>query len=340
MNIYDTAVLQAVVDSLKRPSTFLLDMFFPMVSQATEEEIKFDVEDGKRRIAPFVSPLIQGKLVESLGYSTKTFRPAYVKDKRVIDPNKPLRRMIGEQIGGNMAPAGREQAVIARELQDQVDMLQRRFEVMSSEALREGQVTVEGEGYDTVVVDYGRDANLEVTLTSTDRWGEADINPHEDLEAWALDVQRIEGAVVTDVVMDPEAFKLARANQQFRDLLDNRRIEGAGISDVFLTGNSAGQMKGFIGNWRIWTYQDWYIDAAEVEQQVMPDHTVLMVARNQLLGTRHFGAIRDAELGYQAVEFAPKSWIEKDPAVRYLLLQSAPLIVPYRPNAVLRATVR
>lgn len=340
MDIYATAVLQAVVDNLKRPTTFLLDMFFPMVSQSTDEEIKFDVEDGARRIAPFVSPLIQGKLVESLGYQTKSFQPAYVKDKRVIDPNKPLRRMVGEQIGGSMAPANREQAVIARELQDQVDMLQRRFEVMSSEALREGQVTVEGEGYDTVVVDYGRDLNLEVTLTAGDRWGETGINPHEDLEEWALDVQRIEGAVVTDVVMDPEAFKLARANADFRELLDNRRMEGAGISSAFLTGNSAGQLKGVIGNWRIWVYQDWYLDAAGAEQQMMPDHTVLMVARNQLMGTRHFGAIRDAELGYQATEFAPKSWIEKDPAVRYLLLQSAPLIVPYRPNAVLRATVR
>lgn len=340
MDIYNTAVLQAVVDSLKRPQTFLLDTFFPMVSQATEEEIKFDVEDGKRRIAPFVSPLIQGKLVESLGYQTKTFKPAYVKDKRVIDPDKPLRRMIGEQIGGNMTPQNREQAVIARELQDQTDMLQRRFEVMASEALREGQVTVSGEGYDTVVVDFGRDANLEITLTSTDRWGESGINPHEDLEDWALLVQQTEGAMVTDIVMDPLSFKLARANADFRELLDNRRIEAGQLSSAIVDGTNTGQLKGFIGNWRIWVYQDWYIDDAGAEQQMMPDHTVLMVGRQQLLGTRHFGAIRDAELGYQAREFAPKSWIEKDPAVRYLLTQSAPLVVPYRPNAVLRATVR
>lgn len=340
MDIYNTAVLQAVVDSLKRPQSFLLDTFFPMVSQATEEEIKFDVEDGKRRIAPFVSPLVQGKLVESLGYQTKTFKPAYIKDKRVIDPNKPLKRMIGEQIGGNLQPQNREQAIIARELQDQTDMLQRRLEVMASEALREGQVTVEGEGYDTVVVDFGRHSDLEVALLTTDRWGETDVNPHEDLEEWAMDVQHLEGAVVTDIVMDPLAFKLARANADFRELLDNRRIQAGQLSNAMVDGTNTGQLKGQIGNWNIWVYQDWYLDEDGVEQKMMPDHTVLMVARQQLLGTRHFGAIRDAELGFQAREFAPKSWIEKDPAVRYLMTQSAPLVVPYRPNAVLRATVR
>jgi len=91
--------------------------------------------------------------------------------------------------------------------------------------------------------------------------------------------------------------------------------------------------------WRIWTYQDWYIDDAGVEQQMLPNGTVIGAAQGQVMGTRHFGAIRDAELGYRATEFAPKSWTEKDPAVRYLMLQSAPLVVPYRPNATFRATV-
>ena len=34
-----------------------------------------------------------------------------------------------------------------------------------------------------------------------------------------------------------------------------------------------------------------------------------------------------------------KSWIEPDPSVRFIMLQSAPLLVPYRPNASLKAKV-
>ncbi|PWG61768.1 major capsid protein [Sediminicurvatus halobius] len=338
MNVYDTAFLQALVESLKRPTAFLLNTFFPLVAQSQAEEIKFDVEDGRRRIAPFVHPYVQGKLVESLGYQTKTFRPAYVKDKRVIDPDKPLRRMAGEQIGGTMMAGNREQLILASELQDQVDMLTRRLEVMASEALRQGQVTVEGDGYDTVVVNFGRDGNLAIDLAPGDQWGEAGVEPVDDLEEWAELVQKTEGAVVTDIVMEPDAFKQFRSNQKARDLLDNRNMMTGQIQPIASPGNS-GQLKGIIGNWRIWTYQDWYIDSAGVEQPMMPTGTVLLAGTPQVLGTRHFGAIRDAELGYQALEFAPKSWIQPDPAVRYLMLQSAPLVVPYRPNATFRATV-
>jgi hypothetical protein len=42
----------------------------------------------------------------------------------------------------------------------------------------------------------------------------------------------------------------------------------------------------------------------------------------------------------QAMPYFAKSWIEKDPSARVLLMQSAPLPVPYRINASMAATVR
>jgi len=60
LDIYSTATLNRVVQSLFQAQTGLLGLFFPLISQSTSEEIYFDVEDGKRRIAPFVSPLRGG----------------------------------------------------------------------------------------------------------------------------------------------------------------------------------------------------------------------------------------------------------------------------------------
>ena len=54
---------------------------------------------------------------------------------------------------------------------------------------------------------------------------------------------------------------------------------------------------------------------------------------------RHFGAILDHD-SLVAEPYFPKSWLEKDPSVRYLLMQTAPLLVPYRANATFRAKVR
>jgi hypothetical protein len=83
MDVFTPAVLNRVVDDLKDTvNTFLVSLFFPEISQSLQEEIYFDLITGKPRLAPFVSPLVEGQIVESLGFSTKSFKPAYVKDSR------------------------------------------------------------------------------------------------------------------------------------------------------------------------------------------------------------------------------------------------------------------
>src|SRR6202035_1109893 len=95
-----------VVPNLKRSTNFLLDKFFPNIITADSEFVSIDVDVGKRRIAPFVSPLVEGKLVEQRRMQTNTFKPAYIKDKRAPDVLRPVRRMIGERIGGGGMSAG------------------------------------------------------------------------------------------------------------------------------------------------------------------------------------------------------------------------------------------
>jgi hypothetical protein len=55
---------------------------------------------------------------------------------------------------------------------------------------------------------------------------------------------------------------------------------------------------------------------------------------------QHYGAIKDEAAGMQALDYFSKSWTQPDPAVRFLMLQSAPLVVPYRVNATLAAKVK
>src|SRR5262245_5978299 len=111
--LYDTSVLVGVVRNLIGVPQFLLDRYFPTIQTETSEEIHFDVEEYRRRIAPFVSPLVEGQIVESLGYTTNIFKPAYIKDKRVVDMNRPFKRSINERVGGDQSPAERLRAHIA-----------------------------------------------------------------------------------------------------------------------------------------------------------------------------------------------------------------------------------
>ena len=121
-SVYDTNVLIQVVPNLKLPVSFLLDKFFPNIVVSDSEFVSIDVEVGLRRIAPFVSPLVEGKIVEQRRFQTNTFKPAYIKDKRAPDLRKPIRRIIGERIGGELSGAAREMANIEEEMADQVQI--------------------------------------------------------------------------------------------------------------------------------------------------------------------------------------------------------------------------
>jgi len=105
--IYDTNVLIQVVPNPKRVQSLLVDRFFPNIVMSDTEYVSLDVDLGKRRMAPFVSPLVEGKLVEQRRKQTNTFKPVYIKDKRAPDLRKSVRRMIGERIGGELACAER-----------------------------------------------------------------------------------------------------------------------------------------------------------------------------------------------------------------------------------------
>lgn len=340
MNIYETHALRGVVEFLGTPKSFLLDAFFPMIQTSDSEKIDFDVETGKRRITPFVAPIVAGRVVEGLGYTTNTFAPAYAKDKRILKPDAPLKRAIGEAIGGSLSPMERRALALRREIQDQLAMLTMREEIMASEALRTGKVTVDGEGFDSVLVDFGRAAALTVaTLTANDRWtvDHADSLPMDDLETWAALIQSNDGPPPTDIVMDPLAWQAARKKTAVTTLLDTRR-GSTSQAELGPLANTTGRFIGYLGDFRLWVYQQTYVDEDGNSAKVIPDYTVIM-GSPAIEGVRAYGAIQDEKAGYTAQRYFIKSWLEEDPAVRWLLLQSAPLTVPYRPNASLCATI-
>jgi hypothetical protein len=340
MDMFTTATLQRTVETLIRPQTALLSAFFPIVETSDDETIYFDVENKKRRIAPFVSPLREGRFVSDEGYVSRLFRPAYIKDKRVLDPNKALKRRMGETIGGNLAPINRQQANLAQALADQLDMLARRKEVMAAEVLRTGKCVISGDGYPTVEVDFGRNANHTVTLTLSARWGESGVKPLENIEDWTLTVLQNSGATIRDVIMDVAAWRLFRADAQVEKFLNTRPLSATEEAVSLVRFSASGlSYQGGIGQLRFWVYSDWFVNDAGTEVPILPANTVLLVSED-LDGVQHHGAIRDEEAGLQPLEFFSKSWTQHDPSARILLMQSAPLVVPYRVNASFCATVR
>lgn len=340
MDLYSTDELVGVVRDLKRPQTFLTRTFFPAVVRSESKFVHVDVQKGKRRMAPFVSPRAQGKVVETVKHQTNSIEPAYIKDKRAYDPESAISvRTIGEALTGSISPQQREAQWIAATLVDQQEMLDRRLEWMASEILRNGSVTITGEGFDDIVVDYLRAANQTVALAGVSRWGESGIDPLTDLKVWSLRAQKASGAAIDRWIMEPDAFDIFTADQRVKDLLDTRRGSTATLESA-PPGRAEAAFQGRIGNWEFFTYQDWYEDpATSLDTDLLPQYSVIG-GSSAIEGRQHYGAIRDKKAGYMALPFFPKMWEEEDPSETYLMAQSAPILAPGRPDASFGATVR
>jgi hypothetical protein len=189
-----------------------------------------------------------------------------------------------------------------------------------------------------VEVDFGRHANLTVTLTLGDRWGETGVLPLDDLQAWSDEMLEQSGSPTRTVVMGVGAWKIFREDEAVNKRLETQKVIGQKPTlNQSAMHNLGASYKGTIDEYEIWVYNQNFVDDAGATQRLVPEYAVIMVG--EMLGIQQFGAILDFE-SLQAVPIFAKSWEENDPSMRVLLSQSSPLLVPYRVNATLCATVR
>jgi hypothetical protein len=338
MDIFSTDVLVEIVRSLKLPAAGFAARYFTSTAQSEVEQIHFDIENKTRRMAPFVSPLVAGKVVKSHGFQTSTFKPAYVKDKRIFSPNRALKRAMGETIGGGQySMAERMQMLLVSDLQDQIEMLERRSEWMAVKAMMDGKVVVSSPDYPAVEVDFGRKAEHTVTKPAGSLWSDTGINPLDDLQDWSDTMVKSTGVALTDVTMDIDTWKVFRKHAEVKSRLDRYRGNSTMTQDAHQKEGMVFQ--GMVDQFAIYTYSGWYVDPETSEETpFLPAGTVIGAAGDMVEGVRHYGAILDHD-SLTSVPYFAKSWLEDDPSARFLLMQSAPLLVPYRINATFRAKV-
>lgn len=349
MNIYDTATLLDVLRVQKDPKPFWLPTFFKNQINFDTDLIMFDqVSTDYRRLAPFVAPNVQGKVMTTEGYSTKSIKAAYVKPKHVVDPDMAFTRRAGEAIGtGSLSPEQRRDAAIAEILQRHRHMHTMTQEWMAASAIINGNVTIEGDGYPKVTVDFQRDASLTTVLTGGALWtATSTATPLTDLYNARATVNNLCGGVVRDVIFGATAWAAFSQIQSVKDLL-NDQVRGSDTNFTKLNDGFAdsteylGTLVGVNGSGlvRMWLNTSQYIDENGTTQFLLDQKSVVGVDGEKLEGVRCFGAIKDKKAGFVPIEMFPKMWEEEDPSVEYVMTQSAPIMVPKQPNASFKIRV-
>jgi len=325
------------------PDGFWRDMATRTIT-SDREEILFEKADvDNRKLAPFVAPNMQGRVMRGQGFSAQSFRPAYVKPKHVVDPTKAISRMMGEPFLGGMSMEARFNAQVVNNLRLEREAIERRWDWMASKAIQDGQVTVAGDDYPSVTVSFGRDPQLTSQLTGTARWSQTTTaDPLADLARLNDLCFTLGNAPITRFIFGATAWGNFIKSQKVLDLLDaTRRVGSSEFPVIPLVSNSNSQSMGSIittgGRFDLYRYSNWYSDVdsfngALTTRQFLDPNVVVGVGPG-LDMVAMFGAIMDADANFSVEQpIFPKMWKNADPSVVYTMSQSAPLFVPLNPN--------
>ena len=323
----------AVISDIKEFQNFLL-LFFGNEYLSTTEQINFDRIEDDKRIAVFVNPRRPGEVIKQRGFKTVSYRPGYIKDKRTIDVKHVFRRRPGQAFNAAITPELRYAATVVDLTVIQVQALYRRLELMASQLFLNGTYNMTGDDID-VNVDFDRKDTHTVTLAGANRWGQANVSPIESIDGWL----ELLTAPCRSIIFGSKAWKAFKKDPIFNKQVDvesrlgvrnfNLLPEAEDWSDVVFRGILAGT------GIRMYTYVATYTHPdTGTETKFVPDDAVMLLP-NADHGYQCFATIQDAEADYTTVPYYMKNWIEHDPGIPYLLLQSAPMLAHTKINSTM-----
>lgn len=338
---YETSTLLAVVREQEEASNYWLDLLYPNTINFTDEFIDLSkIPAAGRKLAPFVAPLAQGRPIYEEGAREIRFRPAYVKPKDPVTPTRPLVRRPGELFNSvDVTPGERYDAIVADILAFHKLSIERTWEWLGAQAAIYGKVTLDHPDYPKRVVDFGRDANHDVTLGAGARWGDAGVSVVDFIQDQSDTMQLAEfGGAPDRITMGTKAWSAFRKSEEVKDLLDiGYRGDDTTINRGLTTSGQVRRVGNLSGTLDVYVYSDYY-SFNGVNTPFM-DPRDIVLSSSAVNGYRAFGAILDPHADYQPLAISPRVFTQDDPPATFVMSQSSPLMVPVNPNATLRARV-
>lgn len=352
IDMFETRTMLAAVEEMHRPSMFLRDTFFPVDTPSDTATLDIDIIKGGMTLAPFCSPIAEGKVMYRNGFTTRTVKPGYIKVKIPTTAGDILTRTPGATIyEKNQSVEQRAAALLGRDMAMVMDNLDRREEWMAAQALDSGTVSItfygesENQSYD---IDFGMSGTHKVTLTGTDLWNDPESDPFGLLAAKSSIIRQDSGLSPNILVLGSDAAAAFIAKYTNKEgassALDMRAVDMGEIKPAELSSGVS-----YLGRIR---YPGLYVDVYTCEDtykhEVTGVVTPFVPVKKAWLGTTRsanrtqYAVIQDIEAidgGQAAVARFPKSWVEKDPAVRWLMVQSAPLPTLKQPDAFMSISV-
>ena len=351
IDIFATRTMLPPVMQLKRPLTFLLDTFFKGTKQFNTAFVDIDILSRHRKMAPFVSPLQEGKVMNRLGKTTSTFTPPYIKPKRPTTVGDLLVAQPGEAVySPGVTMEQRALSLLMQDLMDLDDAITRREEWMAASALTTGAINVVGDGV-SANVNFGQNSTHQVTLTGTALWtATSTANPITNFTTWANQCRQDSGVNPDTCVMGSgaaAAFIAWITAKGQGGLLSSMKLTLGQIAPTQLAEGVTflGTLMAPSINVDLYQYDEWYFDEASQTELPMIPANMIILGSTRAMNNKLYGAIQNVDavaemgVGSFSVPRFPSSWTTKDPSVRWLMLESASLVALNQPDAFVNAVV-
>jgi len=350
IDLYSTRNMAQALRQMKPPRSFLRSLCVRRDEEFTAEQVDVDIQTGQRRLAPFVNPRAPGKLVERIGFQTRTYTPPLVAPKRPLTPSDLQKRLPGETVYATQTPDERAAILLGQDLAELDEMIARREEWMIARAIFDSQIPLVGDDLNTSIT-FDRDSSLDVgDIGSSAYWDANTADIPANIRDWRRRIVKLTGIAPTDMVLGEEAadaFLSAPSLKGLSGLMNTQRMD-MGMIKPELRDGGAIYLGTFAGTGvDLWAYDEWYIDPADgVEKPMVPAKEIAMLS-TQAYSVMRYGAVgvasgtegQAANLALVAGKRVPESWIDKEPAVRHLKISARPLFVPVQNNAYLTAQV-
>jgi len=331
MDMFETRSMLTAVRQMLPVRTFLKDTFFPNANTYDTLKVDFDIVAGKREIAPYVHPQIGGKTIENRSYQTKSYEPPEVSPDFVTTAENLLKRSAGENVYNAKSPEERAEEKLAEDLGRGDEMITRREEQQCSQALFDGKITVNGDGYDSVEINFwaGLPAQEQpyLELAGGQLWNTDTSNPQQDLKDAVISVQKACGLTPRDAILGENAAKAYTSNPTVVKNLDIKDAQFGSINLDELPNGVTYIGYDKVSQLRLWTYNEWYNDPVTDELKPMVPVDKVGIISREMETEFAYGVVEDADEGAFAVERLPISWTQKKPSKRFIQVKSKPLAI-------------
>ena len=313
LDIYSTRAQLAAIEQMPREYSALYDFFAHDAGTVEDDKAIYDYRKGSRRMAPTIRDGAGGVVMERDGFETREIGFCTIAPERIIEDQNLKGRLFGESILGAMTPQERERKLLAKDLLEMRQAIQRRYEWMVRQVLLTGKLQVfnytnEGRTLQpTMIADYG----FTNFYTPATPWNQAGAKIEDDMKE-IFDLVYDGLGYVDRIWMAPDVANAMIANANYIKQFDGRNIDMGKINTQY-----RGQGIRFIG-WNsdgaeLYSLSGKFVDDDGQLKPVLPAGT--LIAGSADLLNVYFGPVTQVEEpGMNAVH---KTYIKKQVPLRY-----------------------